>query len=275
MSKSGCTLCGLPTPDPPITDKDTEGGFCCEGCLQVHQLLQKLDGEQARKIREETIRRRHDEWEEEREVLPESCEEAFLKVEGMHCTTCESFIESISRRRRGVYKSEASYATELVKVYYDPKQLNKEDLPGIISKMGYRAHHMEAGTPDDELNTIGRLIFGGFFTIIGLLIYILFLYPTYINGKGFIPLRPAELDYFIANILVMTSFVLFYTGFPILRGAWISLSVMKPNMDLLISIAALSAYLYSFGAFLTGSTVVYFDVSMAIVMVVSIGNYYE
>jgi Cu2+-exporting ATPase len=46
-------------------------------------------------------------------------------------------------------------------------------------------------------------------------------------------------------------------------------------MDLLIAIAALSAYLYSFGAMVTGSAEVYFDVTMAIILVVSIGNHYE
>lgn len=276
MSERGCTLCGLPTPDPPIMDEQTDGEFCCSGCLQVYQLLQDMDEQQARQIREETIRRRHKEWEgkEDRKV-PQSSEEAFLKMDGMHCATCESFIESMSRRQAGIYKSEASYATELVKVFYDPNKLTKDQLPEIMSKMGYRAHSMESDPKDENLNTTARLMIGGFFSIVGLLIYILFLYPTYINGHGFIPLKPAELHYFIANIFVMTSLVLFYTGFPILRGAWVSCSVMKPNMDLLISIAALSAYLYSTGAMLTGSTEVYFDVTMAIVMVVSLGNYYE
>jgi len=235
-----------------------------------------MNDEQAQKVRNETIRRRHKEWQEETEVLPESYEETFLKVEGMHCATCESFIESISRREPGIYKSEASYATEMVKVFYDPEQINKEELPGVISKMGYQAYPTESkNSSNNEVNTVGRLVIGGFFSIIGLLNYILFLYPTYLNGEGFIPLRPEELHYFISNIFVMTSIVLFYTGFPILRGAWVSLSVMKPNMDLLISIAAISAYLFSTGALLTGSTIVYFDVTMAIVMVVSIGNYYE
>jgi Cu2+-exporting ATPase len=120
-----------------------------------------------------------------------------------------------------------------------------------------------------------RLLIGGFFGIIGLLLYGLFLYPSYISGEGFIPLTEEEKLFFVSNIFVMTSFVLFYTGFPILRGAWVSLSVAKPNMDLLIGIAAVSAYLYSVAAMLTGSAEIYFDVSMAIVLVVSIGNYYE
>lgn len=268
-----CTLCNLPLPAPPVTDDMVEGQFCCTGCLKVHQLLEDLDTEHGQELRDETIRWRG----QERNAgePPDTCEQAFLKIEGMHCATCESFIEAISQRQPGIYKSEASYATELVKIYYDPERLTKEDLPPLISRMGYKAHSMESKTKEDGINTVARLVIGGFFSIVGLLLYALFLYPSYLNGENLMPLTSTEKLFFISNIFVMTSFVLFYTGFPILRGAWVSLSVMKPNMDLLVSLAAVSAYLFSAGALLTGSTEVYFDVTMAIVMVVSIGNYYE
>ncbi|MFH5884635.1 heavy metal translocating P-type ATPase [Halalkalibaculum sp. DA3122] len=268
-----CTLCDLPLPESPFTDKEVEGRFCCSGCLRVQQLLQDLDTEQAQKVREEAARRKKKE--RYAEAPPDSCREAFLKVSGMHCTTCESFIETLAKRQPGVYKCEASYATELVKIYYDPDMLTGEDLPPLFSRMGYRARPVESEHREDELNTIASLVIGGFFSIIGLVIYVLFLYPTYLNGESIMPLTTAEKLFFVSNIFVMSSFVLFYTGFPILRGAWVSLSVAKPNMDLLVAIAALSAYLYSTGALLTGTTEVYFDVTMAIVMVVSIGQHYE
>lgn len=273
MSENSCTLCGLSNPRPPVTDPEVDGEFCCAGCLQVYTLLQELDSEQAERLREETILRRRDEL--ERESPPDSSAEAFFKVSGMHCSTCESFIETMLSRREGVYKGEASYAAELVKVYYDPERLSEEELPSLISRMGYRARPMDADTAEDESNTVARLIIGGFFSIMGLLLYVLFLYPTYLDGEGFVPLGTTEQLFFVSNIFVMTSFVLAYTGFPILRGAWVSISAGQPNMDLLIAVAAVSAYLYSTGALLTGSSEVYFDVTMAIVMVVSIGNYYE
>jgi len=273
MSQRECTLCGLPVPDPPVTDDETEDVFCCEGCLHVHHLLQELDEDEARQLRQETIRRRKEEQKDGK--IPADCTEEFLKVDGMHCATCESFIESMARRKQGIHKAEASYASELVKVYFDEEVIRREQLPGLISGMGYRAYPMNTDASGEESDTVARLIIGGFFTIVGLLIYILFLYPSYINGEGFIPLTAEEQRFFISNIFVMTSLVLFYTGYPILRGAWVSLSVLKPNMDLLISIAALSAYLFSAGALITGSSEVYFDVTMAIVMVVSLGNYYE
>lgn len=273
MSNDTCTLCGLPTPDPPVTNPEIDGQFCCTGCLQVHELLQDLDPEEAERIRQETVEQRHREW--EAEEPPESAAEAFLKVDGMHCATCESFIEAMSRRQNGIYKSEASYASEMVKVYYDPDRVTEETLPQLISKMGYKAYPMDSFFGDDNFVTMSRLLLGGIFSILGLIVYAMVLYPMYLTGEALFPFDPVVQYFFIANLFAMTSFVLFFTGFPILRGAWVSLSVMKPNMDLLIAIAALSAYLFSAVAMFIGLKEVYFDVTMSIIMVVSLGNFYE
>lgn len=32
---TGCTLCDLPTPDPPLTADGVSGQYCCRGCLEV------------------------------------------------------------------------------------------------------------------------------------------------------------------------------------------------------------------------------------------------
>lgn len=273
MSTQKCSLCELKTPDPPITDSEVEGTFCCSGCLHVYKLLQDMEGEQAERLRRQTINLRKREQKETE--LPDEYQQAFFKVDGMHCSTCESFLETLASHKEGVYKCEASYASEMIKVYYNPDALDPDTLPPELSKLGYGVHQMDDDTTGEQLNEVGRLIIGGFLGIAGLLLYVLFLYPTYISGEGFIPLTASEELFFVSNIFVMTTFVLFYTGYPILRGAWVSISVAKPNMDLLITIAAVSAYLYSVGALLTGSAEVYFDVTMAIVLVVSIGNYYE
>lgn len=273
MSAQKCTLCELQVPDPPIADANIDGVFCCSGCLNVYKLLQDMDNEQAETLRRQTIRQRHQE--QGIDQLPDNYEEAFFKVSGMHCATCESFLETLSNKQEGIYKSEASYASEMVKVYYDPDCVAVDTLPHRLSKLGYQFRTIESPHKEEQLNEMARLIIGGFFGIMGLLLYVLFLYPSYLGGKGIVPLTETEKLFFVANIFVMTTFVLGYTGFPILRGAWVSISVLKPNMDLLITIAAISAYLYSVGALVTGSSEVYFDVTMAIVLVVSIGNYYE
>src|SRR6056297_1166948 len=211
MSSHQCTLCELETPSPPITNKDTQGVFCCSGCLHVYELLDELEEEQAEKLRQQTIDLRTSEAQDT--PLPKNCKEAFFKVDGMHCATCESFVESVATQQNGIYKGEASYASEMLKVYYDPDEVSPEHIPSSLSKMGYNIYDINKEGNKGDLNEIGRLVMGGFLGIIGLLLYTLFLYPDYIGGEGFIPLKASEQYFFISNIFVMTSFVLFYTGY--------------------------------------------------------------
>lgn len=275
MSQTTCTLCGLPTPDPPITDPDIEGIFCCEGCLQVADILSDLDPEQAEQVRKETIARKHQEWEEQTDEPPASCSETFLKVDGMYCSTCEAFVESMLKQQPGIYKSEASYASELVKIYYDSERITQDELPDYISKMGYTAYPMDSLFGSDNFTKMIRLSLGAIFAVYGLLVYILVLYPVYLTGHEVIPFSSTAKYFFISNLVMMTSVVLFFTGWPILRGAWVSASVLKPNMNLLVAIAALSAYLFSIVALFMGVNELYFDVTMTIIVVVTFGNYYE
>jgi Cu2+-exporting ATPase len=82
--------------------------------------------------------------------------------------------------------------------------------------------------------------------------------------------------YFFVVIGVLTSSVLFFTGKPILRGAYVSAKTRSPNMDLLVAIAAVSAYLYStLAVIFVESPSIYYDVTVAIIVIVTVGNRYE
>ena len=260
-----CELCDLPTPDPPITASDTDGEFCCRGCLEVQRRLGE-DAEAALEANDDDIGT---------EPVPEGCEQAFLAVDGMHCSTCEVFVESLGGDIDGVDAAEASYASELLRVVYDPDRVDSESLPDRLSGYGYDARLPEETAEDDGSDVVRFLIGGGFFGMMAMLWYILFLYPTYFGYAPLVDLGGFAFAYIGANIWVFTSVVLFYTGFPLLRGAYVSLRAGRPNTDLLVSLAAVGAYVYSTLALAVGRTELYFDVTIAIVLVVTAGTQYE
>jgi len=267
--ESGCTLCDLPLPNDPPTDDDVEGVFCCRGCLEVTRALGDLDEAETESIESALEGDRPD---------PEDVdgEEAFFAVEGMHCATCEAFLEGRATNLEGVYAAEASYATDAVRLVYDPEAVGRDELPDVLSGFGYTARERGQGEEGKEDNALARfLIGGGMFGMMVMLWYIIFLYPRYFGYDPIVELGRYDGLYVFANIWLLTSFVLFYTGYPILRGAYVSLRAGMPNMDLLVSLAALSAYAYSTLAMLVGRTDLYFDVSVAIVLVVTGGTYYE
>ncbi|MDR5671789.1 Cation transport ATPase [Halalkaliarchaeum sp. AArc-CO] len=285
MSSRECSLCDLPTPDPPVSGDAVEGEFCCRGCLEVAKALgtDALEGREGDELDREAIERavtgeKNESADADQMSPPENaCETAYLTVDGMHCATCETFLEAVSERESGVVDATASYATDTMRIRYDPESVDEEDLPSVVTGTGYTASFREVDREPEsgDVAVVRFLIGGGFFGMMAMLWYVLFLYPTYFGFQPVVEFGQFDRLYLFTQIWLFTSVVLFYTGFPILRGAYVSLRARQPNMDLLVSLAASSAYLYSTIAMLVGRTDLYFDVTVAVIVVVTAGNYYE
>ncbi|SMO40162.1 heavy metal translocating P-type ATPase [Halorubrum cibi] len=261
-----CTLCELPTGSDPHTDPAVEGEYCCRGCLAVARSLEDVEDL-------EDLEARAPDAEPSDSFDGET---AFLHVDGMHCATCESFLELTAAEREGVAAAEASYATDTIRVEYDPDRVTADDLPDALSVAGYTASDRADPEPaGDDVDVVRFLIGGGFFGMMAMLWYVLFLYPTYFGYDPLLDLGGVSGLYLFTQIWLFTSIVLFYTGYPILRGAYVSLRAGRPNMDLLVSLAAVSSYAYSTLAMLLGRTDLYFDVTIAVILVVTAGNQYE
>ena len=262
---SNCTLCDLPAGDDSHTAADVDGEFCCRGCLAVARSLDDVDDRDLNERRPGT---------DPGESF--DGETTFLHVDGMHCATCESFLELTAGKRNGVEAAEASYATDTIRVEYDPERIDRDELPSALSVAGYTASDRAEPTPEgDDVDVVRFLVGGGFFGMMAMLWYVIFLYPTYFGYEPLLDLGGVSGLYLFTQIWVFTSIILFYTGFPILRGAYVSLRAGQPNMDLLVSLAAVSSYAYSTLAMFLGRTDLYFDVTIAVILVVTAGGHYE
>jgi Cu2+-exporting ATPase len=105
--------------------------------------------------------------------------------------------------------------------------------------------------------------------------YAVFLYPTYLGLAQPVQLGRFDGLYLLAQLWVFATVILLYTGAPILRGALVAIRTRRPNVDLLVSLAAVAAYVYSTAVMVMGGREVYFDVTIVIVLAVSVGTYYE
>ncbi|WP_123620244.1 heavy metal translocating P-type ATPase [Halorubrum sp. CSM-61] len=267
-----CTLCDLPTGDDPHTAPDVDGEFCCRGCLAVARSLGDAQGDDGIDPGLDEVEERRPDAEPGDEFDGET---AFLHVDGMHCATCESFLEMTAGEQPGVAAAEASYATDTIRVDYDPDAVGADELPERLSVAGYSASHRADPDSEGDDAVVRFLIGGGFFGMMAMLWYAVFLYPTYFGYDPFLDLGGITGLYLFTQIWVFASIVLFYTGYPILRGAYVSLRARQPNMDLLVSLAAVSSYSYSTLAMFLGRTDLYFDVTIAVILVVTAGNHYE
>ena len=89
MGVMECELCGLPTPIPPIVKNGHD--FCCHGCGAVFSSFGKeILGKNKLPINSKQSSQR----------LTGS--EAFLRVEGMHCSSCEILIRHSAEKIEGI-----------------------------------------------------------------------------------------------------------------------------------------------------------------------------
>ncbi|WP_435079458.1 heavy metal translocating P-type ATPase [Halococcus sp. AFM35] len=271
---TACALCELPV-EEPVTAPDVDGEFCCRGCLEVARLVD--EGEET-DLSITDIRERATEEDSELSV-PDGAETAYLSVDGMHCQTCEGFIELLAEEESGVHEARASYATEMLRIVFDPDETDRYALAEAVSRLGYRA-----SGPDEEDDSLrSRVEFGKYRAILAAVVmmpvlipYVLFIYPVYLGiyPESFLYGSTIEAMVF-GPLAVWSTLILIGLGYPIFRGAYVSLRVGRPNMDVLIAIAVLAAYGYSMATFLTGGRDPYFDVAVMVLVVVTIGNHVE
>jgi len=312
-----CTLCELPTPDPPVTDDGVDGEFCCRGCLEV---AHRLDDVEDFDVDEDDL---SDDSEADTPSIPDHAETAYLSVDGLHCSACEVFVESTAKESDGVLDAQVSYATDTAKLTYDPDEIDRCELPDTVQRLGYSARFPDTDgdeTSETEPQTDRRLFAGSLAGMVVMLGYGLVLYraslplsstlelgvlvATLVVGMlycgttflllygpvqtaavlpvlqavSLVAVLRAELvsaDVVLPVVLAFATVVVFYTGYPYLRGAYVSVRSGRPNMDLLVALAVLAAYSYSVVAYLAGSVEVYFDVAVMVVLVVTLGNNVE
>jgi len=259
-----CKLCGLPLPKPPVSDAGHD--FCCIGCREVFRAFGE-DALIAGIVSPGST------------AMPAEGREAFLWIDGMHCASCEFLIGRLARKHPGVLDVASSYATATARIAYDPAQVKEAELPGLLSRHGYRARLRSEPAPEhDEGLDLLRLVSGVTAASLVMMLTFIFIYPIHggwLTVEDYGAMRRLAFEAVPIFLLFLTTILVFFVGWPILRGAWIGLRARLPNMDVLLALAILSAYAYSVIQFSNRSIDLYFEVAGTLVMIVTIGRYLE
>jgi P-type Cu2+ transporter len=266
MTASECTLCGLPVPQPPV-EADNHV-FCCIGCREVY-----------RNFGSEILSRTPASTAEAGDAEVVEGAEAFLRIDGMHCSSCEVLVERLAVRIPGILAVQSSYATSTARVVFDAELIAEDDLPAALASTGYQARSGKDEAPEyDYRLDLLRLLVGVALAGFVMMMYVAFFYPVHLGLVDEADLKPILwLAHGVAPwvMCVLTTILMIYVAAPIFRGAWTGLRAQVLNMDNLLAIAILSAWGYSFGQLLTGSLDLYFDVAATIIAVVTVGRYVE
>jgi heavy metal translocating P-type ATPase len=199
-------------------------------------------------------------------------QEMLLQVSGMWCSACAWLIEHALRALPGVVSADVFFASDIAKVKYCPQYLPPDNISARIAKLGYQAAEYgaeNAAAKTEARDLLLRLGVAAFLwaNIMG---FSTILYVGYFEQIA--PSASRILPYFL---LFLTTPLVFYCAWPILRAAAIGFRNLQIRMETLLSLGILSAYLLSAAQTLRGQTHLYFDTAAAITTLVLAGKLIE
>lgn len=201
-----------------------------------------------------------------------SKEKVTLAITGMTCAACSSRVEKGLRKIDGVLDANVNLASEKAMVSFDVTKTSTEELIARVEKTGYEAAVYEAKTAEEEKAEkekqfkAQREAF-----LIGAVISLPFLIQMigdFTNNMSL--MMPGWVQFVLATIVQFT------IGWRFIRGAYNSLRGGSANMDVLVAMGTLSAYLYSTFLLFSGETTgFYFEASVVIITLIILGKLLE
>lgn len=277
-----CDHCLLTFPEREAIRDEIDGKkkvFCCSGCRGIYRVIYKEGLGEFYERRsgwkpgpQEDVPVAVDLF---RDSVRYNGDEAEMDVglSGIRCASCIWLIEHSLRRLKGIKEARVNYATHHGRIRWDPKSLNLDTILKRIKSLGYVSRPYTVSALDEHLREEKRdllIRFGtaAFFSM-QLMLYTTALYAGYFQGIDWLHKRVFEL---IA--LALATPVMFYCGYPFLKGALQAARNWTFSMDTLVFLGSFSAYFYSVIAILIGGEV-YFDTSAMIITLILLGRFVE
>ncbi len=204
-------------------------------------------------------------------------------VGGMTCAACVRRVENALKAVPGVEDASVNLATSRARVVYTPKLADWSAIRASIEDAGYEylgIHGEEAEDPTQairarEISDLKRKV------TTGAVLSVIIMAGTMQHLFSF--LHPVPRQVMLYLLLVLTTPVVFWVGSRFLVGAFKATRQKTADMNTLVAIGALSAYIYStlatfFPDFFTGAGIelhVYFDGAAMIVTLVLLGRLLE
>ena len=211
-----------------------------------------------------------------------------FKIKGMHCASCASVITKKLSAIPHIKSVSVNYGTEKAKVEYEHDQVSLHSMNEAIGKLGYslstensqNKEHAHGSKTDDleELKNKTEFIMPVTVLLFGLMMWD-------IASKVFVgvPNLPIPMQLFNIIGMVLATIALFWVGKPYLLGVVRFVRHGVANMDTLIGLGTLTAYVYSLvltlvpflGILLKVPEYTYFDVTIVVIGFITLGKYLE
>lgn len=212
-------------------------------------------------------------------------------VTGMHCASCATIITKALQKIEGVQEAQVNYATEKATVVFD-ERVSQETLNMAVTKYGYtlvaeggekKAKDSVSGAESKDKEMALQKAKTEFVVPIALGIFFIMMWDIAGKTLTFIPNLPLPMETFNIIALALSTVVMFWIGRPFIDGVVRFARYRVANMDTLIGIGTLTAYLYSAVITLLPQIrerfqlpdYTYFDVVIVVIGFVTLGKYLE
>ncbi len=230
------------------------------------------------------------------------------QVKGMHCASCSSTIEKTFKKTDGVHAAEVNYGTESAKISFDEQKTNPHELSKKIEKFGYslilpKVDHSKMSAAEMGMSASEHAAHLGLnqskeeklAEVADMRIKVLSAIPIALFAAivmgwdilaeyAAVPAMSYTTKEFFHHLLpILATYILFVVGQPYLLGFYRFLRYGNANMDTLIGIGTVAAFLYSFAVSAFEDVLrpfinvdyQYYDVTIVVITFITLGKYLE
>ncbi|TWG86189.1 Cu2+-exporting ATPase [Luteimonas sp. J16] len=272
-----CAHCGEPASRSGAAQvRDADGNpYCCDGCLAAARWIRDADLGDYYRLRTAAAGRVGDDlpdlsaWDRE-DLLREHAHAVdggrriTLLTDGMRCAACAWLIQKALAREPGVREVTANAVTGRVRIDWDPGRTPLSAVLRRLASLGYRPYlatgdARERARIAERNRWLLRLGIAG----IGMFQAMMMAEALYLDFDS--TMAPATRDFFRWLTFLLSTPVVFYSGWPFLAGMWRELRERHVGMDTLIATSTLLAYFASVFETIRGGAHVWYDAAVMFV----------
>ncbi|WP_235809692.1 heavy metal translocating P-type ATPase [Sarcina ventriculi] len=208
-----------------------------------------------------------------------------FKVYGMTCSACASRVERVTRKLEGVKDASVNFATEKLTVTVEKNKISYEKLKTTIDKAGYRlVEETNLKTETKEVSESRRL-FNRFIISLVFTVPLLIISMGHMIGMPLLSIINPKINPLnFALVQFVLTLIVMITGNKFYKIGIKNLFKLAPNMDSLISVSTLAAFIY--GIFAIYKIIIgdnphdyamhlYFESIATILTLITLGKYLE
>ena len=284
---SGCFHCGEPLPPAPVRVRldDAEREVCCTGCGAAASWIRDAGLGDYYRLRDSTGARvdlaptDYSAWDRADVQAGHAIDtpegrEITVVCEGMHCAACAWLIDHALRREPGVSDAGANAVTGRVRIAWDPRRTPLSRVLARLAALGYRPHLAQGEAAERERRRErNRMIARLGVAALGTTQAMMFAEALYLDTAN--EMAPATRDFFRWITFLVSTPVVFFSGWPFLSGMATELRERRPGMDTLVATSVLLAYFASLVETLRGGAHVWFDAAVMFVLFLLAARFLE